>query len=180
MSEPNEELLEVVLGLLEKSKQQDESIQKAIETLEREKTALETLKNSIGATTLAGVALGVKNALETQNKALETHFDRLGSITAKLQQAKKVLDWQNSLFYFGTLTVFMVCVSAIALFLIPSLDEIRERKAELSALNAHIETTSNLKRLQVSTCNKQTCIKIIESQCNYGKKGDRYCVADLK
>lgn len=44
-NQENTELIEVVLGLLEKSKQQDESIQKAIKALESEKTALETLRS---------------------------------------------------------------------------------------------------------------------------------------
>lgn len=44
-NQDNTELIEVVLGLLEKSKQQDESIQKAIKALESEKTALETLRS---------------------------------------------------------------------------------------------------------------------------------------
>lgn len=44
-NQDNIELIEVVLGLLEKSKQQDESIQKAIKALESEKTALETLRS---------------------------------------------------------------------------------------------------------------------------------------
>lgn len=48
MSEPNNtETIEVILGLLEKSKQQDESIQKAILALESEKTALKSFRSDL-------------------------------------------------------------------------------------------------------------------------------------
>ena len=58
-NQDNTELIEVVLGLLEKSKQQDESIQKAIKALESEKTALETLRSDF-----KGVVRGViKNGI---------------------------------------------------------------------------------------------------------------------
>lgn len=56
----NSELIEVVLGLLEKSKQQDESMQKAIQTMERQGSALETLRRAIEASAFTGVSLGVK------------------------------------------------------------------------------------------------------------------------
>ena len=69
--ENSSELIEVVLGLLEKSKQQDESMQKAIQEMKRQGSALETLRRAIEASAFTGVSLGVKNALETQNKALD-------------------------------------------------------------------------------------------------------------
>lgn len=97
-----------------------------------------------------------------------------------MQQAKRDLNLQNGLFYFGSFAVFMAMVFGFMFWFIPSMDEIRERRAELTALNSQIATMHNVKRLQVSQCSKQMCVKIIESQCNYGKKGDRYCVAQLK
>lgn len=114
------------------------------------------------------------------------HFDRIDNVTRQIQQAKRDLNLQNGLFYFGSfscLCSFSCLYGDDVRFLfwfIPSIDEIRERRAELTALNKQIAATHNLKRLQVSQCSKQTCVKIIESQCNYGKNGDRYCVADLK
>lgn len=48
----NSELIEVVLGLLEKSKQQDESMQKAIQAIENEKDALEALRKAVGTAAL--------------------------------------------------------------------------------------------------------------------------------
>ncbi|MDK4619606.1 hypothetical protein, partial [Kingella kingae] len=121
----------------------------------------------------------MRNALKTQNSALETHFDRIDSITRQMHQAKRDLNLQNGLFYFGGFTVFMAMMFGFMFWFIPSMDEIRERRAELTTLNSQIATMHNVKRLQVSQCSKQTCVKIIESQCNYGKKGDRHCVCLL-
>ncbi len=63
---------------------------------------------------------------------------------------------------------------------IPSLDKIHSRRRQVELLNDQIEKAQNLKRLQTSNCDKRLCVKVVETQCNYGKKGDRYCVADLK
>lgn len=49
------------------------------------------------------VAEEVRSAMKTQNSALETHFDRIDSVTRQMQQEKRVLNLQNGLFYFGSL-----------------------------------------------------------------------------
>ena len=179
-NQDNTELIEVVLGLLEKSKQQDESIQKAIKALESEKTALETLRSDFKGVVRGQVGESVQNALEAPKNALEMQIKRIGGVTAQLQQAKKSLDWRNNLWYFGGFAVFMACCMGFMLWFVPSLDKIGARRAELDHLTAQIEKAQNLKRLQTSNCDKRLCVKVIESKCNYGSKGDRYCVAELK
>lgn len=179
-NQDNTELIEVVLGLLEKSKQQDESIQKAIKALESEKTALETLRSDFKGVVRGQVGESIQNALEAPKNALETQISRIGSVTTHLQQAKKDLDWRTNLWYFGTLVAFMVFCFGLVVWFVPSLDEIGERRAELDHLSTQIEKAKNLQRLQTSNCDKRLCVKIIESKCNYGSKDDRYCVADLK
>ncbi|MDK4569662.1 hypothetical protein, partial [Kingella kingae] len=88
------------------AKQHDENIQKTLitlsETVEREKKALQSLRNDVVGVTGRVVAEEVRNALKTQNSALETHFDRIDSITRQMQQAKRDLNLQNGLFYFGS------------------------------------------------------------------------------
>ena len=126
------------------------------------------------------VGESVQNALEAPKNALETQINRIGSVTTHLQQAKKDLDWRNWIWYFGSLIAFMVFCFGLAVWFVPSLDEIKERRAELNHLSAKIEKAQNLQRLQTSNCDKRLCVKVIESKCNYGSKGDRYCVAELK
>lgn len=179
-NQDNTELIEVVLGLLEKSKQQDESIQKAIKTLESEKTALETLRSDFKGWVVGQVGESARNALEAPKNALETQINRIGSVTQNLQQTKKDLDWRSNLWYFGGFAVFIACCMGFLMWFVPSLNEIGERKAELAYLNAKIEKAKSLQRLQTSHCDKRLCVKVIESKCNYGSKGDRYCVAELK
>ncbi|MDK4633552.1 hypothetical protein, partial [Kingella kingae] len=70
------------------------------------------------------------------------------------------LNLQNGLFYFGSFVVFMAMVFGFMFGFIPSMDEIRERRAELTALNSQIANMQNVKRLQVSQCSKQICVKI--------------------
>ena len=145
-NQDNIELIEVVLGLLEKSKQQDESIQKAIKALESEKTAL------------------------------ETQIKRIGGVTAQLQQAKKDLDWRNNLWYFGGFAVFIACCFGFMLWFVPSFDEIGERKAELEHLEQQISRMQGVKNLDISTCSGKTCVKVDVNQCNYGEKGQQHCI----
>ncbi|UXZ05625.1 hypothetical protein [Moraxella nasicaprae] len=85
-----------------------------------------------------------------------------------------------NLWYFGGFVVFMACCMGFMLWFVPSLDEIASRRVELDHLTAKIEKAQNLQCLQTSHCDKRLCVKVIESKCNYGSKGDRYCVAELK
>lgn len=179
-NQDNTELIEVVLGLLEKSKQQDESIQKAIKALESEKTALKSLQSDLMGGVVGMVGESVQRGLETPLSRLNVHSDNLRKVVGDIFNAKKQLDWRNNLWYFGGFTVFMACCFGFMLWFVPSLDEIGARRAELDHLAAKIEKAQNLQRLQTSNCDKRLCVKIIESKCNYGSKGDRYCVADLK
>ncbi|MDK4579532.1 hypothetical protein, partial [Kingella kingae] len=91
MSTPEQEdTLEIIVGLMEIAKQHDENIQKTLttlsETVEREKKALQSLRNDVVGVTGRVVAEEMRNALKTQNSALETHFDRIDSITRQLHQ----------------------------------------------------------------------------------------------
>lgn len=180
MSNDNTELIEVVLGLLEKSKQQDESIQKAIKALESEKTALETLRSDFKGVVVGHARDSVQNALERPLSRLQGHSENLQGVVRDIKRAKRDLDWRSNLWYFGGFAVFMACCMGFLMWFVPSLDEIASRRAELDHLTAKIEKAQNLQRLQTSNCDKRLCVKVIESKCNYGGKSDRYCVAELK
>lgn len=174
------ELIEVCLLLLDKSKQQDESMQKAIKALESEQTALKSFRSDFKGVLRGQVGESVEVALEAPKNALETQINRIDGITAQLGQAKRDLDLRNNLWYFGGFAVFMAFCLGFMWWFVPSRDEIGSRRAELGSLTAQIEKAKNLKRLQTSNCDKQLCVKVVESKCNYGGKGDRYCVVELK
>lgn len=175
-NQENTELIEVILGLLEKSKQQDESIQKAIKTLESEKNALETFRSDFKGLVVGKVGESTKTALNEPINALKTQINRIGDVTHHLQQAKKNLDWRNSLFYFGTMMIFVVSMVVLAKWLIPSFDEIGERKAELERIEQQISHMQAIKNLDITTCNGKTCVKVDVNQCNYKNKKGQYCI----
>ena len=180
--ENSSELIEVVLGLLEKSKQQDESMQKAIQEMKRQGSALETLRRAIEASAFTGVSLGVKNALETHNKALDERIWEIGSVTSKLQQTKKELNWKTFVWFYGSFALYMACLFVFAAWIVPSLDEIRERRDYLGKLNQAIEHKSELAQLQTSQCGGKLCVKVDTKQCGYSVKGSKgngsYCIVN--
>lgn len=181
MNEENDsELIEVVLGLLEKSKQQDESIQKAIEILENEKTALKSLKSDLISSVVVSIGMGVENALNEPKNAFNDQIVRVTDVVSQLQQTKRDLDWRNNLWYFGGFAVFMVLCFGLIWWLIPSLDEIQNRRVMLEYLTAQVEKNDKLTRLQISNCDKKLCVKVVENKCNYGDKDNRYCIAELR
>lgn len=180
----NSELIEVVLGLLEKSKQQDESMQKAIQAIESEKDALEALRKAVGTAALGGVALGVKNAIETQNKAIDEQVSRIssatGNLVGSLNKARKEFTWQNFAWQYGSFVLFIVSMGAFLFWFIPDLDEIRERKSYLEALDRRIESRSELEQLKTTRCDGKLCVRVNAKQCGYtvknGNNSGSYCI----
>lgn len=171
---PNDsEFIEVVLGLLEKSKQQDESIQKAIKALEYEQNNLKALQNDIKNSINLGIEQNLKNNFEPIKIGTKNLID-------DLNHAKKFFSLQSVIWHFGGIGLFLGFVVISLFYYFPSFDEIEARRAELTHLNAEIVKIKDLKRLQVSTCEKRLCVKVVESKCNFGKQNERYCVADLK
>lgn len=182
----NSELIEVVLGLLEKSKQQDESMQKAIQEMKRQGSALETLRRAIEASAFTGVSLGVKNALETQNKAIDEQISHMssatGNLVGSLNKARKAFTWQNFLWQYGCFFVVVMFVGAFMVWFIPSQSEIGRREAWIKNLDKQIADRQELLWLQTSKCSGQLCVRIDRRKCGYSvKKGEGkgdYCIAE--
>jgi len=79
--------------------------------------------------------------------------------------------WRNS-FLFGI--GMMICLGSMILgiFLwLPSIDEIKERRAEYSVLKEH--------GFDIKTCDGKKCVKVEKNKCNYGEKAN-YCIAIVK
>lgn len=182
----NSELIEVVLGLLEKSKQQDESMQKAIQEMKRQGSALETLRRAIEASAFTGVSLGVKNALETQNKALDEQISRIssatGNLVGSLNKARKEFTWQNFLWQYGCFFLVVMLAGAFMYWFIPSQSEIARREAWIKNLDKQIADRQELLLLQTSKCSGQLCVRIDRRKCGYSvKKGEAkgdYCIVN--
>ncbi|ELW2863464.1 hypothetical protein QMI71_001704 [Salmonella enterica] len=61
--------------------------------------------------------------------------------TEQYQEAAKKLKFRNWLYILGTQIVLMLVFIASILYLVPSLDEVQQRRAELSTLNEQIKNS---------------------------------------
>lgn len=105
---------------------------------------------------------------------------RIDSVASKLERTKKELSWQTFLWFYGGFALFMACTLAFMFWLIPSLDEISERKSYLEALNRRIESRSELEQLKTSRCDGKLCVRVSTKQCGYtvksGNNSGSYCI----
>ena len=62
----------------------------------------------------------------------------------------------------GSLILSFLLILSFTLWFVPSLDEVKERRAELALLER--ETGADFKR-----CNKVACVKVLIDECNYGQ-----------
>ncbi len=108
-----------------------------------------------------------KSLQTTHNQAI----DALKNTIGELNRATNRLDYKFLLIY-STAFVALVFSVFLALFLfVPSMDEIQQRRAEVTKLKEY--------SIDLSKCDGQTCVRVMKKQCNYGKNAD-YCVIDPK
>ena len=118
------------------------------------------------------VASGV---LDKAEKTLqETNKQALGALKNRIQELDKATSRISyhfiAVYACAFITLVMVLFLAIFLF-IPSMDEIQQRRSEVSNLKQY--------SLDLSKCDGKTCVKVMAKQCGYGKNKD-YCVIDPK
>lgn len=108
-----------------------------------------------------------KSFIQTNQQA--THA--LKSRISELDKSIKGLDNRYILLY-SSMFIGLILSLLLALFLlVPSLDEIQQRRSEIAKLKEY--------SLDLSKCDGKTCVKVMTKQCGYGKNGD-YCVIDKK
>ena len=134
------------------------------EAVESDRKRLERFYSEVS----SGVLDKVEKSLQAQNKR---STDALGQRILQLDRSISHLDYKFILVY-GVAFVALVMVLFLALFLfVPSLDEIKQRRAEVAQLKEY--------SLDLSKCEGKTCVRVIKKKCGYGKNGD-YCVIDPK
>ena len=118
------------------------------------------------------VASGV---LDKAEKSLQdTNRQAIGALKSRIQELDKATSRLNYQFIaiYASAFVALIMVVFLALFLfVPSMDEIQQRRSEVSNLKQY--------NLDISKCDGQTCVKVMTKKCGYGKNGD-YCVIDPK
>lgn len=86
-------------------------------------------------------------------------------VTEVVQEFDKV-KWTHYAFAAGLFCLVFFILLTFFIWWIPSLDEIRERKAELQRVN-------------FSTCDGQTCVRVKINTCGYGStEKATYCIID--
>lgn len=96
---------------------------------------------------------------------------RLNDSAEKVQRTASRLD-NKFIIFFSTLFISLVFVAFLTIFLfIPSLDEIKQRRAEVAWLEQTL-------KLDLRNCNGKSCVRIMKNQCHGANKD--YCVIDPK
>lgn len=121
--------------------------------------AQETVKNEIA------------EPIKELKKSSDKYWNETSYLVSKLQEQSEKNRWRNSFILgIGSSILFGSMVLGIFLWL-PSLDEIKERRAEYNALMKY--------SLDISNCNGKTCVKVESNKCPYGKDGN-YCIAIIR
>ena len=98
------------------------------------------------------------------NEALQNRIDQL-------DQAIKSLNNRFILIYSAAFVALVLSFFVVLFLFVPSVSEIKERRAEFSKLKEY--------SLDLSKCDGKTCVKVMTKQCGYGTSKD-YCVIDPK
>lgn len=97
---------------------------------------------------------------------------RLNDSAEKVQRSASRLD-NKFIILFSMIFISLVFVVFLTTFLfIPSLDEIKQRRAEVAWLE-------QVHKLDLQRCDGQACVRVMKKQCNYGGNHD-LCVIDPK
>ena len=151
--------------LLAIAEQQQKEIEAAISAIQFNNNKLnqsmaETARNIAEQTarqTAEGMQKGLTNSMTAvNNQAVKTH-DTLQKISL-----------MHYVYFFGGLFAILILVFAFAVWWIPTLDTIKQRKADLERYS-----------LDVKTCpGNHPCVRVKTGQCMNDKDGNLYCVAD--
>ena len=124
------------------------------EAIANDKKRLEQFYNHVASDVLDKA----EKSLQSTNKRA---MDALNKSIQELNTATGRLDWKFMAVYASTF-VALVMAFILALFIfVPSMDEIQERRTEVSKLKEY--------SLDISKCDGKTCVKVMTKQCGYGK-----------
>lgn len=123
-----------------------------------------------------GVNASMSDITETAGKARNLYVKSLKEgatvATETTAQLKETLGVKTILILGGSLLLSFFLIMGLAFWFTPSLDEVKERRAELALTER--ETGADFKR-----CDGVACVKVLIEQCNYGQSsiGDKmaYC-----
>ena len=134
------------------------------EAIANDKKRLEQFYNHVASDVLDKA----EKSLQSTNKRA---MDALNKSIQELNTATGRLDWKFMAVYASTFVALVMAFILALVIFVPSMDEIQERRTEVSKLKEY--------SLDISKCDGKTCVKVMTKQCGYGKNKD-YCVIDPK
>lgn len=113
----------------------------------------------------------ISEPIKNLQKSADQYWKETSYLVNQLREQSEKNRWRNS-FILGIGSSILLGSMLLGIFLwLPSLDEIKQRRAEYSVLKEY--------GFDIRTCDGQKCVKIEKNKCNYGEKAN-YCIAIVK
>lgn len=171
-------------AIMATAEEHQKTLDKAIETVRQQQEQLEKIQDS-----LPSLAVKLfKDSLNDARTSIEGDLTSQATLASKdlkkasseavrasqlVQKETEALGWKHAFITVGAIMGACLLVILGSTLLIPSLDDIAERRATVKQLN------NAGGELQVSRCKGELCVRVMTKQCGFGKNKD-YCVLDLK
>lgn len=128
--------------------------------------AIEHHNQKIGQTLTSAAEKAATLAAQQVIEQISSEIKHLNTEVSKSRKEINLVTWRHFIFAaVGQLSVLIILIVFLMKWT-PSLDEIQRRKAEAKHYGA-----------QFSTCDGQTCVRVMRNQCGYGEQRD-WCVVD--
>ena len=166
---PEEKKLYALMAVAE---EQQHAINQAIQNLNLTQAHIQQV---IAEQTQASVSAAVNDGLKQGNEQMLGTAKQLNQLNQSIRNNLKQLSWQFiALYAIGVFSV-LIALSVVVAVMMPSLDEIQKRRADLKELNEY--------PLQVTKSDGKVLVKIMTKKCySFQKKPTAYdwCEIDPK
>lgn len=173
-----------LFALMAHTEEQQKALDKALDTIAKQQAHLTKIQESLPALavqlfkeSLNDARTSIEGDLTSQAtlalKDLKIASSEAVRASQMVKQEVKALDWKHAFMTVGAILGACLLVILSSTLLIPSFDDIIERRATVEQLN------NAGGELQISRCNGKLCARVMTKQCGFGKSRD-YCVLDLK
>lgn len=186
----SDEIKQQIFALMAHAEEQQEALDKAIENmvktttsqarqlemhLDTSRAAMPLISRKIFSDAIEGSKDAIADDLSKNSRIVLAELKKATedalNASESVKENTRQLGWKYAVMTTGA--VFLACLAMILMsfLIIPSMDEIHQRKHTIAELNKRGG------KAQVAVCEGETCIRIMKKKCGYGKNGD-YCIID--
>lgn len=173
-----------LFALMAHAEEQQKNIDQALDIINKQQAQIESLHKQLPHLAQQLFTDSLRDARTSIESDLNNHATKaaqdLRKVSKEAMQAAqsireetRTLDWKHAFMTVGAILGVCVLVILSASLLVPSFDDISERKATVKELN------NAGGGFQTATCNGDLCVRVMTKQCGFGDSKD-YCVLDLK